>query len=248
MNANAPIVFLHGWGLHGGIWDATLQALAGRICLAPDLPGYGAALSVQPYTVDRLADRLAAATPSPAVLVGWSLGGMVALAWAAMWPERVRGLVLVGATPAFVQRADWPHAITPVLFETFAHSLAHDWRATLQRFLALQARGSDAARTVIGRLRAILFAHGEPAPETLAAGLDLLRTTDLRPRLADVRVPTLIVHGGRDTLCPPAAAEWLAANLTNARLALLPHAAHAPFLSHPEAFRTRLEEFLDALD
>jgi len=242
---NTPIVFLHGWGLNGRIWHALVESLPERACLAPDLPGYGNAPFVTPYDPDTLADRLA--TSAPAILVGWSLGGLVALAWAARRPDTVRGLVLVGATPAFVRRDDWPHGMATELFDEFARALAQDWRATLQRFLALQARGGEAARRVIERLRAELFAHGEPVPETLAAGLELLRNTDLRPRLPAVRCPTLIVHGGHDTLCPPAAAEWLAANLAHARLALLPRAAHAPFLSHPDEFVARLTEFIDGL-
>ncbi len=244
---NTPIVFLHGWGLNGRIWHTLIESLPKRTCHAPDLPGYGSAPFAPPYDPDTLADRLASATSAPALLVGWSLGGLVALAWAARRPDTVRGLVLVGATPAFVQRDDWPHGMAAEVFDEFARSLAQDWRATLLRFLALQARGGEAARMGIGRLRAELFAHGEPAPETLAAGLDLLRNTDLRPRLAAVRCPTLIVQGGHDTLCPPAAAEWLAANLANARLALLPRAAHAPFLSHPDEFAARLTEFSDGL-
>lgn len=240
-----PLVLLHGWGLHGGIWDDARARLGARPVITPDLPGYGDAPPLTPYGAETLADRLAASMPTVCIVVGWSMGGMVALAWAARHPQQVRALVLVGSTPAFVNRDDWALGLEPRVLEGFAAELSRDYRATLQRFLALQARGGDDARAVVARLRAKVFEHAEPDPAVLAAGLDLLRTVDLRPQAAQVRCPSLIVHGVHDTLCPVAAGQWLAEHLPRARLALHARAAHAPFLSHPEWFAGALTAFLD---
>lgn len=234
-------VFLHGWGLHGGIWAETLAALPGR---APDLPGYGGIPSPTRYSAEDLADALAQTLDGPVPLVGWSMGGMVALALAARHPDKVARLVLVGASPTFVSRPDWDHGLAPEILAGFADALGQDYRATLLRFLSLQARGGDAAREVIGRLRAAVFQRGAPEAATLAAGLDLLRDVDLRHLAQQVSCPALIVHGGRDTLCPADAGRWLAARIPRAGMALNERAAHAPFLSHPDWFVGRLREFL----
>jgi pimeloyl-[acyl-carrier protein] methyl ester esterase len=237
----AEAVFLHGWGLSGAIWSQTIAHVPGSL---PDLPGYGATPTVAPYNAESLAESLAKSLPAPVNLVGWSLGGMVALALAARHPAKVVRLVLVGTSPAFAARADWAYGMAPEVLADFARSLAEDYRATLLRFLSLQARGGDAARAVIAHLRERLRTQAEPNPEVLAAGLELLRTVDLRIQAEQVCCPTLVVHGTYDTLCAPEAGAWLAEHLPNARLALHERAAHAPFLSHPDWFVATLKDFL----
>ena len=235
------VVFLHGWGLSGAIWSQTQECLPGS---SPDLPGYGATPTVQPYSAETLADALAVGITAPVHLIGWSLGGMVALALAARHPDKVARLVLVGTSPCFAARDGWPHAMAAEVLAEFAGSLESDYRATLLRFLSLQARGGDAARGVIAALRARLQAQADPDPAVLAAGLALLRSVDLRPLVSQVRCPVLVVHGAYDTLCLPSAGQWLAEHLPDGHFALQERASHAPFLSHPDWFVNTVKEFL----
>lgn len=241
----AETIYLHGWGLHGGIWAEALATVPGQ---APDLPGYGQTPAVFPYTAETLADEVAEYVASREYgainLVGWSMGGMVALALAARHSHMVARLVLVGTSPAFVNRSDWGFGLAPEVLAGFAAELAQDYRATLLRFLALQARGGDAARAVVARLREVVFARAEPAPDVLAAGLDLLRNVDLRDAVGQVSCPALVVHGAHDTLCPVAAGRWLAEQMPQARLARHDEASHAPFISHPDWFTATVTEFL----
>lgn len=232
------LLLVHGWGMHGGVWGDLPASLARHFRVTTlDLPGHGrsdAARAAQ--SLGDLTDAVIELCPASAVWLGWSLGSLVALDAALRYPEKVTRLVLVGATPKFVQAPDWPHAMPAGVFAEFARSLTHDYRATLLRFLSLHVGGSADGRALLKQLRAQIFTHGDPQPEALAAGLAILGQTDLRARLAEVRAPTLVVHGSHDRLAAPGAAEYLAAHLPQARLLRVEGAGHAPFLSHPAQF------------
>jgi len=232
------LVLVHGWGLHGGIWGDLPAHLAQHFRVTTlDLPGHGRSRTAgESLSLTAFTDSVVELCAAPAIWLGWSLGGLIALNAALCHPHKVARLVLVGATPKFVQAPDWPYAMPTEVFADFARSLTQDYRATLLRFLSLQAGGNESARALLKQLRAEMFAHGEPQPEALAAGLAILEQTDLRARLAEIQMPALVVHGSHDRLAPPAAGEYLAAQLPNARLLRVEGAGHAPFLSHVALF------------
>jgi pimeloyl-[acyl-carrier protein] methyl ester esterase len=228
------LVLVHGWGMHGGIWGELPALLARHFRVTTlDLPGHGRSRELPAdLSLTGFSERVAEFCPTAAIWLGWSLGGLIALQAALHHPHKVAKLVLVGATPKFVQAPDWPHAMPTEIFADFARSLSHDYRATLLRFLSLQVGGNDSARALLKQLRSEMFAQGEPQPAALAAGLAILEQTDLRARLAEIRSPALVVHGSHDRLAPPAAGGYLATQLPHARFLRVEGAGHAPFLSH----------------
>jgi pimeloyl-[acyl-carrier protein] methyl ester esterase len=239
------LVMIHGWGMHGGVWGPVLDELSARFKLhIVDLPGLGYSPSISPYTLDTLSDAVAQIAPDQVAVCGWSLGGQVALNWALRRPEQVNKLLLVGATPKFVNADDWTFGVQATVFREFAAQVQQDYRVTLSKFLALQAHGGDAAKETIRRLREHFFECGEPAMQDLQAGLDILLNTDLREELAPLQMPTLILHGDYDKLAPVKAGYWLAEHLPMARLQVCKGASHAPFLSHPTWFVEQSKEFL----
>lgn len=240
------IALIHGWGLHGGVWDGLVPLLTEHAeVVVPDLPGFGRSRELpDDYDLGALVDALIGAVPAGAVWVGWSLGGLVALAAAMARGDYMRALVLVGATPRFVNGAGWTHGLEPQVLNGFVAELEQDYRATLQRFLALQGARGEGGRELVRRLRRELLRYGEPAPQALRGGLDILRTTDLRARLDAVDIPVRMVHGARDQLVSAAAAAYLADTLPRGSLELIPGAGHAPFLSHAEQFTRALTDLL----
>jgi pimeloyl-[acyl-carrier protein] methyl ester esterase len=250
VGAGSPLLLLHGFGLHGGLFAPILPTLAlrHRVHVA-DLPGHGHSVPLSPLSLDGIVALLAEAfanEPAPLTILGWSMGGAIALHWAASQPARVAKLALVCTTPSFVVRGGWPHAMTAATLAKFGDELIVAYKLTLQRFLTLQVQGSEQGRATLAQLRNQLFARGDPSPAALAESLALLMRIDLRDEVRAVRARCLVVTGNRDTLAPAAAGAWLAKALPDARLIEIDGAAHAPFLSHRDAFLAALADFFDA--
>ena len=244
--AGPDVVLLHGWALHGGMWGPWVDELSRRARLHfIDLPGHGASRWPEgAVTLRDLARAVSPHVPNGAAVLGWSLGGMVAMELARSRPGDLAALVLIATTPCFLVREDWPAGMNPGVLDGFAAGLAGDYRRTLSNFLALQTWGDENAAQALRSLRANLDAHGEPDPQALVAGLGILRTADLRDALAAITVPTLVIAGERDRITPVAAGRELASRLPSARFVEVPKAGHAPFLSHPETVRREVESFL----
>ncbi|HXU92173.1 MAG TPA: pimeloyl-ACP methyl ester esterase BioH [Gallionella sp.] len=244
-----PLLLIHGWGMHGGMWGDVADRLAEDFrVLAVDLPGHGHSPRIEDResssALDAIVDELAAQFDEPLTVCGWSLGGQIALRWAARHPLQVSRLVMVASTPCFVRRPGWDCAMAPDTLAQFAAALQQDHAATLRRFLALQVRGSENERELLARLRSALFSRGEPDMAALRSGLDILRDSDQRAVLPEIEQPVLVIAGERDTLTPPQASRYSAEHLPDARLEIIEGAAHAPFLSHPEKFMESLKSFL----
>ncbi|HEY7655759.1 MAG TPA: pimeloyl-ACP methyl ester esterase BioH [Burkholderiales bacterium] len=244
--AKRDVVLVHGWGSGASVWQALAPELQPRRSVEmPDLPGYGAAPVCAPYSLEEIAAGLARSAPRRCDVVGWSLGALVALAWAQRAPQQVMRMGLIAATPCFAQRADWQHAAAPPVLARIAGELAADRAGTLRRFISLEAHGDVKAKEVARQLREAHAARDGPAPEALAAGLRLLLETDMRGALASISQPALVIHGDRDSVAPLAAGEHLCRCLPNARLLVLPGAGHAPFISQARTVAAALLDFFD---
>jgi pimeloyl-[acyl-carrier protein] methyl ester esterase len=245
IGSGEPLLLIHGWGMHGGVWADVAQNLAADFHVhSVDLPGFGASASLAETNLESLVQVLLGQFPEPLNVCGWSLGGQVALHWARREPAKVKRLVLVTSTPCFAERDDWLFGMASEVLEKFAAELEQNHAATLRRFIALQLRGSENERELLGLLRERLFSRGEPDMGALRGGLEILRDADLRAGLPEIAQPTLLIAGGRDRLTPPAASRYLAQVMPNARMIEIEGAAHAPFLSHPEIFTEQVKSFL----
>ncbi|EQD32963.1 biotin biosynthesis protein, partial [mine drainage metagenome] len=147
-----------------------------------ELPGHGVRIQTGiEQTLDGWAqDCLSSLPREPQMILGWSLGGLVALDLALRFPERVRGLILVCTTPRFISGPDWQNGHDIRVFEQFERDLEEQYETTLRDFLLLQIRNLSAAREVVPQLRRALASGGTPSVSGLRAGLEILRASDLR--------------------------------------------------------------------
>jgi pimeloyl-[acyl-carrier protein] methyl ester esterase len=242
-----PLVLLHGWAMHGGVFAPLVERLRDRRTLhVVDLPGHGLSRDCGvPLALEPCVAAIAARVPV-APWCGWSLGGLFALHAAATRPRQVPALAMLCASPRFVRGQDWKHGVAAEIFRDFAAGLRDDYRGTLDLFVALEAFGSEHAKDEMRALRGELFARGEPTAAVLADGLELLEATDRRDALPGLQVPSLWLAGRRDRLVDPRAMAAAAALAPGAELHVVEQAGHAPFLTHADAVATRLAAFLAA--
>jgi pimeloyl-ACP methyl ester carboxylesterase len=217
-----PLLLLHGYAGDAQWWRRNLRALArARTVYALDVPGFGASRLSGRYTFARSVNLLARWMDLhdlvPADIVGHSMGGQLAVLLAARHPERVRRLVLLA--PAGLP------------FETGLLGIAV--RAMRSRL------GADVRFTPIV-LRGVL----RTGPRVLWQALAQIRETDIRPALASVRVPTLIVWGTRDRLLLSEGAATIAAAIAGAEVRTIP-GGHNLFFDRAGAVNALIPSFLD---
>ncbi len=237
-----PVVFLHGFCQSSAYWEPTLDRLAhaGRAGLAPDLPGFaGSARLGGPYTMETYADALAGVLDDRGidciVLVGGSMGGVVAQHFALRHPDRLARLMLV-ATGAFtadpetalgkadaLARAEWNEAtVAPVVAGFFHHPPPAE---------------------EMGRFRCIALSASQPAAVDAARSNARARTFEHLGRIA---APTMIIQGRHDRARTPAHALAMQELIPQCRVVVLERSGHTPQLEDPEAFHAAAVPFLTA--
>ena len=242
MNPIANLVFIHGWGGDSRLWQPLLDKLQAQLELPVstlDLPGFGCRAG-DPWPQDsQLLDQIYAQLPQDCLLIGHSLGGMLATQLAARpGQEKIRGLITIAANATFVQRGDWP-GMAPAIFDGFMRDMARDAESTWQQFSGLQARGDSAMRPLLRQLR-------QWRPKGFGGGflpaLECLGRWDNRALLGQLSLPALHIFGACDALVPAGAAAELMRLGANAEV--LPDSGHVPQISRPELVAASILEFL----
>ena len=241
--SGAPLVLLHGLGSSSGDWAPQLPVLGEpHRVLVVDLPGHGRSpLPPGRLTIAGMADEvarlLARMNAPPAHVIGLSLGGCVALALALQAPERVRSLVLVNAFARL--RPAGPRGALRIL-----QRLVLLATAPMERVAAHVARGifpepgqRDLYEAAVARLSRM-------PRRAYAAACGALAAFDARARLAEVRCPTLVVAGARDTTVPLGAKQALARAIPGARLVVVDESGHASNLDQPARFNRLVLDFI----
>ena len=238
-----PLVLQHGFLGGGAYWAPQLPAFGRHFdVIAPDLPGFaGSAHIASPPTIAGFSTALVALLDELNVertsLVGHSMGGMVALQTALDYPQRIERLVLYGSACT---------GNLPKRFETFETSIArlreHGVAACAERIVPTWFMQGDKAANF-----ALCHEAGRGTlVDSAVRALGALREWDVYERLAELRLPVLVICGDRDRSTAPDQSYRLHEAIADSALCVLPGCAHNVHLERPELFATIVLEFLTA--
>ena len=254
--AGRPVVLLHGWACHAGYFAPQVEALAARCrVVVPDLRGHrhshraGDAPDLAILAND-LRALIAAAGLADPVLVGWSMGALVAFEHLRRFGDAgLGGLVVVDMTARVVNDREWRLGLLGGYTASQATRapglIRREWPRWVEAFLpsvlAADGPGDQALLDwIAGEMQ-------DCDPNTMAALWQALTVADYRDDVARIAVPTLILRGARSQLYGPGTAAWLAGAIPGAAVAAVPDAGHAPHLERAAAFNRALAGFLDQL-
>jgi 3-oxoadipate enol-lactonase len=244
-DGGTAVFLLHGIGGGKAFWERQLDALAesGYRAVAWDMPGYGESAAAEPYTLpelaralERLIDDIAA---SRVVLLGHSMGGMVALeAWAA-FPRKIAALILACTSPAFGKPdGAWQQEFLRQRLGPLdqGRSMA-DLAPRLVPGMVAAAADTAAVERAIDIMSAV-------PPATYRSALQALMSFDRRALLSSISVPALALAGDVDSIAPPAVMRKMAEKIPGAAYECLTETGHLASLEHPERFNQSVLGFL----
>ena len=235
-----PLFFLHGVGGGNAVWDRQVEHFRtlGYSCTAWDQPGYGQSAMVEPYTFEKLAEALDALVGERAIIVGHSMGGLVAQEFYARYPEKVAALALCFTSAAFAAGTDFAKhfvaaRIAPLDAGKSMAEIAQDVMPA-QRGRITDKEGLERAERIMA---------GIP-PATYRKAVQIITTFDRREDLPKIAVPALLVAGSDDVTAPAQLMGHMAQKIPHAEFVVLRGCGHLGPMDQPEEFNKVLEGFL----
>lgn len=185
------------------------------------------------------------------VLVGWSLGGMLALYYASLssGKHQAKALILLNASACFLERDDYPQGVKRIEFEGLKHVVqAQDSKALLRLFTHLLVDGSQTHKQDRRLLKQIFNTDVLPTWKTLAKGLAYLESLDLRAILTSIQQPTLAVLGENDVLVSASSASSLSQKNTHFIVNTIYGMGHFPFGMFAEKVTNSIVAYVSSLN
>lgn len=233
-----PILFLHG-NRDNHTHFTELQSLLSPYwnTVAIDLRGHGFSSKVDcPLSVDVFVDDLAVFIDNhgweKVTLVGHSLGAVTSMVYALAHPERISHLVLMGVAAYYEMKWQRPPEVTE---ENYQEVLRQTNERAAPYFFLPDEDPEIQERVEESWISIPFFVHKNQ--------IKLIRP-DLRERVGELNMPTLVLTGDLDISKPAGSAEWLAEHIPNARFAVIEHAAHFLFMEHPQEVAGHIKQFL----
>lgn len=246
MQQSAKKVYLiHGWAANRHIFDDLVLRLPDNWDIETlNLPGHGDAPFDGLFDVTATADLLAGQISEPAYILGWSLGGLVALHIAARHPAKTKALCLTASFAKFQAAPDYPEGLNNPALAKMIELFRQDYHKYMKQFLQLQFLYAKEQQSILEKVLPDIVRHG--APSALQAALDALAEADARGFLPEIQIPVQLIFGNKDSITPLRMGEYLHRHLPASELHVIDKAAHAPFLTQADTFAELLTRFVES--
>lgn len=230
-----PLVLLHGWGFHKGIWKTVFEALQSSFTVhLLDFPGFGLNHhECCPENLSDFLDKILPVLPENAIYCGWSFGGLIAMGLALYAPDRVKKIITVGSTPRFLSDKNW-NGVNEKNFQRMYMETQNNPKKSLMRFLSIFLENEKNTSLERAELLKIMFHFGTPNQSSLLSMLKILYNSDLREKIKKNDCPMLHLVGEKDFLAP--------SNLEFPHKVIL-GAGHFPFITHSDVFLRHIKDF-----
>ncbi len=246
------IVLIHGWASDGSIWQDTQNYLEQKYPVYMlNLP-----MSKNIYSYrDAVIELIEHKDLYQVMLVGWSMGALIAIQVTHQLPHKVQGLLLVSGTSRFLTDSQltltepYSGGIPAALIVRMKKRLIKNREQTITDFYKLMFSPQEEAQGLAGEIIGSALSRGRTWDLIEAqAGLDFLAEADVRAELKEITCPTLLIHGEQDEICPIGGAEFIQRQIPCAQLISYPWVGHIPFLTNFKDFHRALERWLNSYD
>jgi len=228
-----PIVILNGWGGQQFFWQNFLGNLSCEVKLI-DTCDY-----LISDNLDEVASQIIKLIPNEAYVIGWSLGGQVALNIAAQYPDKIKKLITIGTNPKFIAQTDWP-GMNETIFAGFCAKFMNNPIKALNYFFKLQLMGVKNLKHFIAQLPQVKNIE----ITKLKHGLQILKQADLRSMIQKINLPNLHIYGKQDHLVPHEISAHMKNMNSLSKVKIISAASHLPFFTNVDECYKIISEFL----
>ncbi len=235
-------VLLHGWGATNKVWSNFAGSLESfNNVSAPCL--YQSARKTKDNKFESIAKVLSEKIDSDAIIIAWSIGGLVATPLAKL-TSKIKAVIFIASAPCFVNKNNWSNVIDQESIESLHVSLSKDTKETLNYFAGLIAHGDESVKTTNKVVRSSLA--DEKHKEVLYSWLVQMQETDQREMFAGLKLPAQFIIGEKDSLIKSKIEKQIKHLNPNIESVVINNCGHAPFLSKQDQTNKIISEFINA--
>ena len=250
--AKDTLLFIHGWAGDSSVWYRQLDYFSDRfktVCL--DLPGHGKS-NWQDIKFDSLIDDILFICRElelkNVAVFGLSFGGQIAIELV-LKSKFFKKLILVDSSPKFIKGDGFKTGLSLSQVRKLSKQLDDNFPNILVVFARSLFTDKEREKEIFANTWDVFIRRKSfPKKETLKKMLVMIENIDLRDGLSKIKIPTLIISGEKDYICPLCVAEFLNKNITNSELRVIKECGHMPLLTEPDIFNKIIDGFLSEDD